>query len=96
MQADLETQLAYLFHRRHQATLQCRLAATEHHRLQQALTPLEEPQYLRPGDFLLTTGRDQLRVVAITTAPGAALTEQHTGQQPGVVEGGQGHHAPDP
>ncbi|MNJ61389.1 hypothetical protein D3C77_571740 [compost metagenome] len=96
MQANSKAHLPDLGHGRRQAVLQGRFAAAEHHRVEQALAALEECQHLVPIKRLTAARRDQLRVVAVTATPGATLAKQYAGQLARVVEGGQGHHAPDP
>ncbi len=75
-----------------QARLQGRLPTREHHAVEQALAAPEKIQHFGPGHGALPA-RQQVRVVAVGAAPGAALAEHHGGEPAGKINGGERHQA---
>src|SRR5690606_33239848 len=82
VQADLEAHGAYLFDGLGQGRLKGRLATGKHQRIQQPTTAVHEIDDLLPGDFRVAPCRQQLGIMAVQAAPGAALSEDHRCQFP--------------
>ncbi len=95
VQADLETHLFHFRDRPGERILEGGFAATEDHGVEQPLAQGQHFQQGLPVEQLGTAGVEQVGIVAVAAAPGAALAEDHRGQLAGVVDGGERHEAAD-
>ena len=95
VQRSLKAQGAHLLQRGGQGGLQRGFAAREDDAVEQALAAVQKGQHLGPGHGGGGGGAQQLGVVAVAAAPGAALAIKHGGQAAGEVDAGERRDAAD-
>jgi len=89
VQADLEAELANLCNGLFESVLQRRLAAAEDDRSQQPSAAAQKAHHGGPFQLVTAVAGNQVGVVAIPAAPGAALAEHHCGQATREIGTGQ-------